>query len=333
MKFRFPKFASAKTSSSEKGRLESALAQVGASTSKLGKLAGHGEKQEVVFGPAEVDEFNAATLGYLRGLSLAEMQRRVAEVSVKEITSAAGIDAASRLLETEGIVIVPGFLNDQQLSSADGAIERVFRALAAAGDVENFEDDEVLVQSSHPVVKGYAALASHPKVVVTTRTGADEGMIDVFNVDRLAGEKRDILRAPFSGQGILSLVAEANDRLEAQNLNLYVNRSITHTRGFHVDSYIKSLKGFVYLSDVESLDDGPYCFVRRTHVDSIWRKANQKISELAVAKTEAPFIDVSMAVPVVAPRGSLILSDQAGIHRGIPQRTGAERRVLVMRYR
>lgn len=333
MKFRFPKFASAKNNKSESVAIGDAVAQRVVPTSNLPKPSVSGNISETVFDAADIDTFNAATLDYLRSLSIAEMQRRVAEVSVPEIETTAGIHAASRLLETEGIVIVPGFLNDQQLGSAQRAVERVFGALAVAKDTENFEDDEVLVQSKRPLVKGYSALSSHPKVVVSVRTGADEGMIDVFNVDRLVGDQRNVLRAPFGGEGILSLVAEANNRLEAENLNLYVNRSITHTRGFHVDSYIKSLKGFVYLSDVESLDDGPYCFVRRTHVDSIWRKANQKISELAVAKTEAPFIDVSMAVPVVAARGSLILSDQAGIHRGIPQKIGAERRVLVMRYR
>lgn len=286
-----------------------------------------------VFGQEELIFLNAAALDYLHGLSTAEIERRMTEISVDEIETAAGIKAGSKLLEAEGIVIVRNFLDSDQLSSADEAIAKVTDALAAASSDRNYEDDEILVQSSQPVVSGYNALASHPKAVATVRRGADAGMVDVFNVDRLAGSQRDLLRAPFSGQGILSLIAEGDHPLEAKNLNLYVNRGITQTRGFHVDSFGKTLKGFVYLSDVTSLDDGPYCFVRRTHVDGPWRKANQKISELAQAKTEAPFVNISMAVPVLAPRGSLILSDQAGVHRGIPQAPGAERRVLVMRYR
>ena len=132
---------------------------------------------------------------------------------------------------------------------------------------------------------------------------------------------------------LLRLFTSDDAPLQAENLNLYLNRSVTSTRGFHADSHGKTLKGFVYLSDVHSLDDGPYCFVRRSHVDGPWRLEKQKISELAAATTEAPFVDVTMAVPVIASRGSLILSDQAGIHRGIPQAPGAERCVLVMRYR
>jgi hypothetical protein len=291
------------------------------------------EARQPVLGSEELIFLNSASLEYLRGLSTAEIERRLAEISVDEIDSAAGVAAASKLLEDEGIVVVRNFLNADQLSSADEAIARVMNALAAGSPDRNYEDDEILVQSSQQVVSGYTALASHPKVVAVVRPGADAGMVDVFNVDRLAGNKRDTLRAPFRSPGILTLIAEGDHRLEAKNLNLYVNRSITKTRGFHADSFGKSLKGFVYLSDVTSLDDGPYCFVRRTHVDGLWRSANKKISELAEAKTEAPFIDVSMAVPILAPRGSLILSDQAGVHRGIPQAQDAERRVLVMRYK
>lgn len=286
-----------------------------------------------VFGSEELILLNSASLEYLRGLTVTEIERRVAEISVDEIETAAGIEAASVMLEKEGIVIVRNFLDSVQLRSADEAITKVIDALAAATSDRNYESDEILVQSSQPVVSSYSALASHPKAVATIRQGADAGMVDVFNVDRLAGSQRDVLRAPFSGQGILSLMAEGDRPLEAKNLNLYVNRGITQTRGFHADSFGKTLKGFVYLGDVTSLDDGPYCFVRRTHVDGLWRKANQKISELAQARTEAPFVDISMAVPVLASRGSLILSDQAGVHRGMPQAPGAERRVLVMRYR
>lgn len=289
--------------------------------------------EQLVLGSEELIFLNAASLEYLRGLSPVEIERRLAEISVDEIESAAGIAAARRLLDEEGIVVVRNFLKSDQLSSADGAIAKVIDALAAASSDRNYENDEILVQSSEQVVSGYSALASHPKVVASVRPGADAGMVDVFNVDRLAGGQRDALRAPFRSRGILSLISEGDHRLEATNLNLYVNRGITSTRGFHADSFGKSLKGFVYLSDVTSLDDGPYCFVRRTHVDGLWRKANKKISELAEAKTEAPFIDVSMAVPILAARGSLILSDQAGVHRGIPQAPGAERRVLVMRYK
>ncbi|GGA40960.1 hypothetical protein GCM10011499_08170 [Pelagibacterium lentulum] len=322
MKLRFPRF----------DRNESVSAATPAPMTEPETSQPPTESEAPILGPDELALLNAAALDYLRGLSLEDIQRRVDAVSVDEIETEAGIETASKLLEDEGIVIVRDFLDQTQLKSADGAIARVVNALEASSPERNYEDDDILVQSAERVATSYTAMASHQKTVATIRRGADAGMVDVFNVDRLAGDERNALRAPFVSEGLLRLIIEGDNPPEAKNLNLYVNRGITHTRGFHADSFGKSLKGFVYLSDVVSLDDGPYCFVRRTHVDGPWRRANQKISELAQAKTESPFIDVGMAIPVLAPRGSLILSDQAGVHRGIPQAAGAERRVLVMRY-
>jgi len=322
MKLRFPRF----------DRSENTSRVTSSSPTDPKTSTTSGGSEQPVFGTEELAFLNAAALDYLRSLSLADLRRRVDAVSVDEIDTTAGVAAASELLEKEGIVIVRGFLDQTRLRSADGAILRAMDALDAASPERNYEDDDILVQSAERVATSYTAMASHPKTLATIRRGADAGMVDVFNVDRLAGDQRDALREPFVSEGLLKLIAEGENPPEAKNLNLYVNRDITHTRGFHADSFGKSLKGFVYLSDVKSLDDGPYCFVRRTHVDGPWRKANQKISELAQAKTESPFIDISMAVPVLAPSGSLILSDQAGIHRGIPQAPGAERRLMVMRY-
>lgn len=286
-----------------------------------------------VLGPGELGLLNAASLAYIRSLSPTDIARRIDAVSIDRIAGETGLAEASEILAREGILIVRDFLERHSLEAAAGATARVTAALDAATPARNFEDDAILVQSSNQDVKGYTALTRHPKAVATIRRGADEGMIDVFNFDRLAGEAREALRQPFTRDWLLRLIAAEGAELTAENLNLYLNRGITRTRGFHADSFRKSLKGFVYLSDVERLDDGPYCFVRRSHADGPWRMANSKISELATAATETPFVDIGMIVPVVAPAGSLILSDQAGFHRGIPQSPDAERRVLVMRYR
>lgn len=283
-------------------------------------------------GAEELKFLNNASLEFLRSLPTEELVNRVDAVSVETIEDEEGLKIASELLDKEGIVIVKNFLDQEQLAAADEAIAKVSLALEQATEDQNYEDDELIVQSAVRVADSFRAMAEHPKSIATIRRGADAGMVDVFNIDRLVPNRREALRAPFTGSGLLSLIGESDDRPQAANLNLYVNRGITGTRGFHADSFGKSLKGFVYLTDVVSIDQGPYCFVRRTHKDGPWRRANMKISELAKSKTESPFIDISMATPVLAPRGSLILSDQAGIHRGIPQIPDAIRRVLVMRY-
>ena len=116
--------------------------------------------------------------------------------------------------------------------------------------------------------------------------------------------------------------------INPKNLNLYINRSITKTRGFHIDSNYRSIKGFVYLTDVNRLEDGPYCYVKGTHVDTLFKKVNNSV----IGLKEAPFVDQLNIVPVLGKKGTLILSDQSGIHRGIPQKKGSTRELLVMRY-
>jgi hypothetical protein len=285
-----------------------------------------------VLGDRDLELLNTVALDYLRSLPVEEAQRRVDAISVNGVEDSKEYARAVKLLAEEGAVIVRDFLNPEQLSIADAACARISDALRCADSEHNFEDSDILVQSAKRVADNYRSMSSHPKVIVTIRRGPDAGMVDVFNIDRLAGNRRNDLRAPFVSKRQLDLINDGGGRQEATNLNLYINQGITRTRGFHVDAFHKSLKGFVYLNDITALDQGPYCFVRRSHQDGPWRKANQKISELAHAKTECPFIDLAMAVPALAPRGALVLSDQAGIHRGIPQHPNAERRVLVMRY-
>ena len=123
------------------------------------------------------------------------------------------------------------------------------------------------------------------------------------------------------------LVNYRNTKINPKNLNLYVNNSITKTRGFHVDSYYRSIKGFIYLTDVNCLGDGPYCFVKGTQVENSLEKLNKIIGD-----KEAPIIDPLKIVPVLGKKGTLILSDQSGVHRGFPQSKGSLRELFVMRY-
>ena len=152
-------------------------------------------------------------------------------------------------------------------------------------------------------------------------------MIDVFNVNRLLGKLGDEIYKVFLKDWLVDLLKNSNEPVNPKNLNLYINHSVTSTRGFHVDSNYRSIKGFIYLTDVNTIEDGPYCFVKGTHIDTPFSKVNKSLGE-----KEAPFINILDIIPVLGKKGTLILSDQSGIHRGIPQRIGSIREVLVMRY-
>ena len=158
-------------------------------------------------------------------------------------------------------------------------------------------------------------------------------MIDIFNVDKWKGTIGDTLRPYFESKLIADVMNVGDSCPEARNLNLYLNTSVTSTRGFHVDSYSKQLKGFVYLEDCLSLEDGPYTYVKESHLESALRKINIQVSSVLPNKTETPFVSLQNIVPVLAKRGALVISDQGGSHRGFPQAPGHQRAVAVMNFR
>ena len=119
-------------------------------------------------------------------------------------------------------------------------------------------------------------------------------------------------------------------KLKVSNVNCYLNKSNTTTRGFHFDSEKKQVKIFIYLTDVNSFKDGPYTFVSKSHTDMSSIRTNKKLSYGLKNETEAPIFNFDYIYPIFANRGSLIISNQAGFHRGFPQSKDGYRILLVI---
>jgi hypothetical protein len=101
----------------------------------------------------------------------------------------------------------------------------------------------------------------------------------------------------------------------------YVNElPETSVNRFHCDyQRVPFLKVFVYLCDVDSVEDGPFCFVAGSHRRKPpgWRK-----HPLAWSADEITDVYGAAAVrPLTARRGDLILADTRGFHRGIKVRS------------
>lgn len=157
-------------------------------------------------------------------------------------------------------------------------------------------------------------------------------MIDIFNLDKSGIPALSTSRSWFERSGLVSLVRMAAPNVSARNLNAYVNTSVTRTRGFHVDTFNQKLKAFIYLTDVPTLSDGPYTYVAASHTDTNYKKINMALSKNLANNTEMPVVNWVSIVPVLGRKGTLVLSDQSGIHRGLPQAEGAQRRAIVMNY-
>ena len=158
-------------------------------------------------------------------------------------------------------------------------------------------------------------------------------MVDVFNIDHLLPTFSTVVRGAYEASPIAELIGSDSENLTARNLNVYMNADITATRGFHVDDYRKKLKSFIYLTDVETLDDGPYTYVKGSHVESPFRRINRTLSRYLPNRTEAPIVPLESIVPAIARKGTLVISDQGGFHRGFPQARGHSRMLSVMNYK
>jgi hypothetical protein len=219
-------------------------------------------------------------------------------------------------LAADGVVVVEDYWDADR---CDAVRERVERALDE-GMAEAAPDDD------------YGDLAARDEPVVNRRTGTwDDGMLDVFNmdlaVDDLAAFKQDDrVRAAIDG---------ATDRsYTPDNVNVYVNREVNPTRDYHADTYGGKFKSFVYLTDVPDESYGPFAYIPGTHDASVLtRKASTLLNRARDdPPTDAVFYDESEAVVCTAPKGTLVVANQAGYHRGFPQAEGRERMLATTSY-
>jgi hypothetical protein len=82
------------------------------------------------------------------------------------------------------------------------------------------------------------------------------------------------------------------------------------------------LKVFVYLTDVGP-DNGPHCFVEGSHRNGgiPWRLRRRGYARLEDAEVDAVYPKSRQRV-FVAPRGTLVVEDTRGLHKGLPVQRG-----------
>ena len=117
-------------------------------------------------------------------------------------------------------------------------------------------------------------------------------------------------------------------------------------RGFHLDTFeLSTFKVMLYLNDVTE-KDGPTSYVIGTHNDADLRHQKEHVWGAAASagdpsgrKHPTNFTDDELGprllkhVEVIGPRGTIVLFDTWGVHKGVSPAPGGERHVLVNYYR
>lgn len=227
------------------------------------------------------------------------------------------VDKYASILRRDGVVVIEDYLD------AD-TCERLYEE--AEGLIQS---DEITRAGSNP---SYEELMLADEPILNFREGErDHGMIDIFHVDLLFSELLDIKQ----DSGINRIINAATDKAYSpDNINIYRNEGVTETRGFHADTYSGKFKSFVYLTDVLNDSYGPFSYVRESHKKSkVEQTAYSLYNKVKGNKsTDAVSYDETKAETFTASKGTLIIANQAGYHRGMPQDPDKHRMLVTTSY-
>ncbi len=248
---------------------------------------------------------------------------------------------AAALLKRHGIVVLPGLVDAALAAQArreiDIFIARLRHALDDPADCGMVED--IFWQVGGVRFPSYRALAAHDRPVVnlTGRAGSgpNAGIIDIFRVDRAARQQGwrtlSACCAALAAPPVASLVAAVSSRRPDQ-FHLLRNDSVADTRRLHWDNLNGCYKAFLYLSPVVRADDGAYAYVPGSHRRQDLTRREARLNSLTGRREQDSFAFAGREIAVLGDAGTVIVSCQDGIHRGLPQRWGASRSVLVCNY-
>jgi hypothetical protein len=222
----------------------------------------------------------------------------------------------AQTLARDGIVVVPDYWDADRCDTVRETVEE-----ALAGDIAEARPGE-----------DYGDLVARGEPVLKQRSGErDDGMLDIFNMASVAPALAEFKSDSFVGDIVNGA---ADEPYSPDNVNVYVNRSVTNTRDFHADTYTGKFKSFVYLTDVPDRSYGPFAYIKGSHEKSgLTRTASTLVNKVRDdPDTNAVFYDDSDVVVCTAPKGTLIIANQAGYHRGMPQEQGYERMLATTSY-
>lgn len=245
-------------------------------------------------------------------------------------------EQATSILRNYGIVLIKNAVSEKLSDDVLEQFKKIQKDIKSSDQlIEDQYTDTYYMDVEGVKFKTYQEKANYSKTIFSIRTGADKGMIDVFNYDYMDKKNSSDLRKVYENPKIVDLINSASDeKYSPKNLNIYYNQDIQNTRGFHVDTYSKGkIKAFIYLTDVKDISYGPYSYVIGSNRDTEAEKLNRTFAKLGdKANTEAFCFNIENVYPILGTKGTLVISDQAGIHRGHPQEIGRERMVAVMSY-
>ena len=233
-----------------------------------------------------------------------------------------GLSTNAAKLRDEGVVVIPDFLPPEECDRLADSARNVVNAISpqefAAG---TGQDVARLPAGTEVMIRRGTSAHMNPNT--------DVGLIHVRHVDKVVSEFSKLRDAKLP-QRIMGEVTHKT--ITPLYCDIYINQSVTSTRVYHYDSpYL--FKSLLYLTDVPSEDEGPYSYLKGTHRFAIHRyKFMIRNLVRGYHLTEMGTPSSTRTLNVFGTKGTLIISDQFGFHRGLPQKLGRSRIVCTVYY-
>ena len=247
---------------------------------------------------------------------------------------------AAWTLRRHGVLVLRAAVAPERLQAINTEVDQLLDGIERS-EGPDLTCNAILNLPDKRSIKGYDNFVDAERAVINYRvkrpdgrSGSDAGMVDIFHPERLSGSMATLVEGCLHERLIARLLLAASWLpMRVKCRNLYVNRGVQDTRGYHCDGRSQKFKSFVFLSDVRDLSDGPYCYVPTTHRDRrAWKRSKQFNALNGCNRHEYTQLQGYQALPMLAQAGDMVISSQRGAHRGHPQHPEARRSVLVNMY-
>jgi len=233
-------------------------------------------------------------------------------------------DYAEQLYK-KGFVVIPDYVQPSQTTAWLNAITEY---LQNNGIYELCEQ-----QLKETLIKKYPSGAElQIRQSYDGYTFYDTGMIDFLDIHNEVAPISEFRNDAF----IKGIIDEAHgSSVSVVQTSFYRTLSLQNPRSFHMDVFKRTTyKAFVYLTDVPNTDFGPYSFINSSHRPNVSRYLNLILNSVkGYPLTDARIHQKRDAFPFLAKKGTLIITNQRGYHRGHPQKDSHERMLLTNAYK
>ena len=249
----------------------------------------------------------------------------------------AAVAEAAEMLRRHGVVRLPAFMDANEAAAAGQALSRFLEPFIEAQARE--PHGELLGCDWQTGTNRLRDFLTPPAPIVTFlgdgREGVDAGFIVLSRVETIATrEGFHALGALLSSPqfGLAERIVSEVFAVGRKFYRLLLSRSAVGPRTIHTDTLGEFFNMFIYLSDVQSVGDGPFTYVPGSHLRrDLLTKGAFLLGVGGRRPKEYPELR-DRAVPMLGPAGTVIIANQRGVHGAHPQREGGYRAMLAVNF-